>query len=315
MAETRPDVLMIGPYPDWDMQPLEAAYTLHKLWLADNRDGLIEAVAPRVRAIATRGELGAGAALIGRLPALQLISVYGVGTDAVDLAAARARGIAVTNTPDVLTGDVADLAVGLTLGLMRRMVEADAHVRSGAWARGALGLGSRLHGKKVGIAGYGRIGQATAKRLSGFEVEIGTYGRSARPDSQHRPFSSLVELAGWCDVLIVTLAGGAGTAGLISAEVLAALGPAGYLVNVSRGTTVDEAALLAALEARTIAGAALDVFLNEPVIDRRFAALDNVLLQPHHASGTVETRKAMGQLVRDNLAAHFAGAPLPTPVA
>lgn len=313
--EPRPQVLMCGPYPAWDMEPLESAYLLHRLWEAEHRDALIEAVAPQVRAIATRGELGANAELIGRLPALEIIACYGVGIDAIDLAAARARGIRVTNTPDVLTGDVADIAVGLALAAMRRIPAAEAHVRSGAWAQGNMALVTRLYGKRVGLVGFGRIGMTTARRLSGFDVELGYFDRAARSDSPHRYFDSLTGLAEWADLLIVTLAGGAATQGMVNAQVLEALGPQGWLVNVSRGSTVHEPALLEALEQRRIAGAGLDVFWNEPRIDPRFLALDNVVLQPHHASGTVETRRAMGQLVRDNLAAHFAGRPLLTPVA
>jgi D-3-phosphoglycerate dehydrogenase len=310
-----PDVLMCGPYPAWDMAPLEAGYKLHKLWEAEDRDALIQSCAEDVRAIATRGELGANAELIARLPALEIIACYGVGTDAIDLAAARARGIRVTNTPDVLTGDVADIAVGLSLAAMRRIPAGDAYVRSGAWAQRNMDLVTRLYGKRVGLVGYGRIGRTTAKRLSGFDVEIGYFDQAAQADSPHRFFNSLPELAEWCDLLIVTLAGGAATQRMVNGEVLKALGPNGWLVNVSRGSTMDEPALLQALESRQIAGAGLDVFWNEPRIDARFLALDNVVLQPHHASGTVETRRAMGQLVRDNLAAHFAGQPLLTPVA
>jgi D-3-phosphoglycerate dehydrogenase len=306
---------MCGPYPAWDMQALDPAYVLHKLWEAPDRTGLLQACAPQVRAVATRGELGASAELIAQLPALELIACYGVGTDAIDLAAARARGIRVSNTPDVLTGDVADIAVGLALSVMRRMPAADAYVRSGAWAQKNMDLVHRLYGKRVGVVGLGRIGQTVARRLSGFDVELGYFDTAARADSPHRFFGSLLELARWCDLLVVTLAGGAATHGMVEASVLDALGAEGWLVNVSRGSTVHEPALLDALEQRRIAGAGLDVFWNEPRIDPRFMALENVVLQPHHASGTVETRKAMGQLVRDNLAAHFAGRPLLTPVA
>jgi lactate dehydrogenase-like 2-hydroxyacid dehydrogenase len=222
--------------------------------------------------------------------------------------------VRVTNTPDVLTGDVADIAVGLALAAMRGIAKGDAHVRSGAWARQNMALVTRLYGKRVGIVGFGRIGQETARRLQGFDVEIGYFDVAPRADSRHAFFGNLVELAQWCDLLIVTLAGGPATHGMVNAPVLAALGPRGWLVNVSRGSTMDEPALLGALERKQIAGAALDVFWNEPRIDERFIALDNALLQPHHASGTEETRRAMGQLVRDNLAAHFAGRPLLTPV-
>ncbi|WP_237152897.1 2-hydroxyacid dehydrogenase [Oryzibacter oryziterrae] len=313
-SDARPHVLMMGPYPAWDLEPLERAYQLHKVWEATDREAFIQAHAQDIRGIATRGELGANADLIGKLPKLEVISIYGVGTDAVDLAAAKARGIRVTNTPDVLTGDVADIAVGLTLAIARRIPAADAYVRSGAWASANMGLVTRVYGKKIGIVGFGRIGTTVAKRFSGFDVEIGYFDVAARADSPHRFFQDATELAAWCDILVVTLAGGPSTHKMINAEVLGALGPEGYVVNVSRGSTMDETALLEALEGRTIAGAGLDVFWNEPRIDPRFMGLDTVVLQPHHASGTVETRKAMGQLVRDNLAAHFAGKPLLTPV-
>jgi D-3-phosphoglycerate dehydrogenase len=306
---------MLGAYPEWDMVPMQAQCTLHRLWEAVDRKAFIAEHAPDIRAIATRGELGANAELIASLPKLELIACYGVGTDGIDLAACRARGIRVSNTPDVLNGDVADLAVGLTLALQRRIPAGDAFVRSGAWAQGPMPLATRVFGQRVGIAGFGRIGSTIARRLSGFEMELGYFSRTPKADSPHRHFASLPALADWCDVLIVILPGGEATRGIVNAEVLQALGPRGWLVNVSRGTTVDEGALLQALEQKTIAGAALDVFLNEPRIDPRFAALDNVVLHPHHGSGTEETRRAMGELVRRNLQAHFGGLPLITPVA
>lgn len=310
----RPELLMTGPYQPWDDAWLSSGYDVRRLWEAADRTAFLAEQGAGVRAIATRGDLGANAELIAALPKLEIIACYGVGTDAIDLAAARERGIRVTNTPDVLTGDVADLGVGLALAMLRRIGAGDAYVRSGAWRDGDMPLVTRLYGKRVGVVGFGRIGTTLARRLSGFDVELGYFDVAPRVDSPHRFFGDLAELAGWCDLLIVTLAGGPSTRGLVDARVLDALGPNGYLVNVSRGTTVDEPALLDALERGAIAGAALDVFWNEPRIDPRFLALPNVLLQPHHASGTIETRQAMGWLVRDNLAAHFAGEPLLTPV-
>jgi lactate dehydrogenase-like 2-hydroxyacid dehydrogenase len=311
---SRPDVLMTGPYTAWDTELLAAAYTLHRLWEAGDRERFIAECGASIRAIATHGELGANAELIAALPRLEIIACSGVGTDAIDLVAARSRGIRVTNTPGVLNGDVADLAVGLSLALMRRIPAADAFVRSGAWATRNTDLMTRLYGKRVGVAGFGRIGTTVARRLSGFDVEIGYFARTPRTDSPHRFFGNLIELAAWCDLLIVTLPGDATTRSIVDAEVLAALGRQGFLVNVSRGSTVDEPALLDALEQTAIAGAALDVFWNEPNIDPRFMGLSNVILQPHRASATTETRRAMGQLVRDNLEAHFSGQPLLTPV-
>ena len=310
-----PDVLLIGPYPAWDMAELEPRYTVHKLYEATDRAHMLADIGPRVRAIATRGELGASAELMGQLPKLEIVSCYGVGTDAIDLGYARGRGIAVTNTPDVLTEDVADLGVGLLLAVARGIVAGDQYVRSGRWASANMPLTTRVYGKRIGIAGMGKIGAAFARRMAAFGCEIGYFGRHAKPDSLYRYFGDLTALADWADVLVVTVAGGAGTRDLIGAETVAAKGPEGIFINLSRGSTVNEGALLAALEAGTIKAAGLDVFQNEPRIDARFLALQNVVLQPHHGSGTVETRKAMGQLVRDNLAAHFAGTPLLTPVA
>lgn len=311
---TKPDILLAGAYPEWDMADLEARYTVHKLWEASDRDGFIDAHADSIQAIATRGELGASAELMQRLPNLKIVSCYGVGTDAIDLAFARAHGIRVTNTPDVLNDDVADLGIGLLLATARHIPRGDALVRDGNWGKVPMPLVTRVSGKKLGIVGMGRIGQAIARRAAGFDLEIGYFARSKKPELDYHYFVDLLELARWAEFLIVIVPGGESTKNLIGAAVLEALGPEGILVNVSRGSTIDEDALLEALEARRIKGAGLDVFWNEPSIDSRFGALETVVLQPHHGSGTLETRKAMGQLVRDNLAAHFAGQPLLTPV-
>jgi len=305
---------MTGTYPAWDLEDMEARYRLLKLWEVSDRDAFLAEHGAEVRAIATRGELGASAALMRALPNLEIVACYGVGTDAIDLSHARGAGIRVTNTPDVLTADVADLAVGLLLATARQIPQGDIHVRNGSWAEGPMRLVTRVSGKTVGIVGMGRIGAAVAKRLVGFDADLAYFSRSRRDELPYAYVDDLVALARRSEFLIVTLAASASTTGIIDAKVLEALGTDGILVNVSRGSTVNETDLLAALETGTIKGAGLDVFWNEPAIDPRFAALENVVLQPHHASGTVETRKAMGQLVRDNLAAHFAGRPLVTPV-
>jgi lactate dehydrogenase-like 2-hydroxyacid dehydrogenase len=312
---SKPELLVIGPYPDWDMKALEENYSVHRLWEAADRASFIAQHAEKIQAIATRGDLGASAELMAQLPNLQIVSVFGVGTDGVDLACARSRKIHVTNTPDVLTGDVADLGMALLLAAARLLPQGDALVRSGSWPKGGLPLTTRVFGKKVGVVGMGRIGQAFAKRAAGFDCDISYFSRTEQTDLPYRFFPGLLDLARNVEFLIVTLAGGDGTKNIINADVLHALGPDGILVNISRGSTVDEAALLSALENRAIKAAGLDVFWNEPSINPRFLALDNAVLHPHHASGTVETRRAMGQLVRDNLAAHFSGKPLLTAVA
>ncbi len=308
---TRPTLLMPGTYPTWDLEDLEARYDVLRLWEVDDKDAFLAEHGPRVRAIATRGDLGASAALMAALPALEIVACYGVGTDAIDLAHARAAGVRVTNTPDVLTEDVADMAVALLLAAARQIPQGDAEIRSGGWS---MPLTTRVSGKAVGIVGMGRIGAAVAKRLAAFDCDIAYFGR-APLDTPFAFEPDLAALARRSDFLVLTLAASAATESIVDAAVLEALGPDGILVNVSRGSTVDEAALLAALETGAIKAAGLDVFRGEPAIDPRFARLPNVALAPHHASGTVETREAMGQLVRDNLAAHFGGRPLVTPVA
>jgi D-3-phosphoglycerate dehydrogenase len=311
---TKPEILMMGPYPAWDLEDLESNYKVHKLWEATDRAAFITEVGGNVRAIATRGEIGASAELMKALPGLEIVSCYGVGTDAVDLSHARANGIQVTNTPNVLTADVADIGVGLLLAVARQIPHADKYVRDGHWRNANMHLVTRVHGKKVGIVGMGRIGVEVAKRLAAFDCPIAYFDLNQRDDLPYTFVPDLLALVEQSEFLIVTLAGGASTQGIINADVLRALGRDGILINISRGSTVDEAAMLDALERNVIKGAGLDVFWNEPNIDERFLTLENVILQPHHASGTVETRQAMGKLVRDNLAAHFARQPLLTPV-
>ncbi len=307
----RPKVLMVSPMPEWDLAPMREAYDLVEL-PAGGPDDL--PTTADITALVTSGGRGADAALIAALPDLRLIAVYGVGYDKVNLDAASRRNVAVTNTPDVLTADVADMALALALALARRIVDGDALVRSGTWPEQALPLTGSVSGRRVGIVGLGRIGEAIGRRFAGFDTEIGYWNRSPKPLSSWRAFPTPTSLAAWADILIVAVAGGDDTAGLVSAETIAALGRNGLLINISRGTTVDEEALIIALESEAIAGAGLDVFLNEPAIDERFFGLGNVVLSPHRGSATVATRRAMGAVVRANLAAHFAGEVLPTAV-
>jgi len=314
---TKPDILLMGPYPDWDLVELEARYAVHKIYEAEDRDAFLTAHGPKIQAIATRGELGASSDLIGKLPQVEIVSVYGVGYDAVDLAACRERGIHVTNTPDVLTNDVADLGVAMMLCQSRGMIGAESWVKDGSWAaKGLYPLKRRVWGQRAGVLGLGRIGFEVAKRLKGFDMDIAYSDVSEKPYADGMTFvADPVALAARSDVLFVTLAASAATRHIVSRQVIEALGPEGMLINISRASNIDEDALLDALERGALGSAALDIFEGEPMLNPRFLKLDNVLLQPHHASGTIETRKAMGKLVRDNLAAHFAGEPLPTPVA
>ncbi|WP_341889883.1 2-hydroxyacid dehydrogenase [Variovorax sp. YR752] len=252
----------------------------------------------------TSAGVGYTAETLARLTTLRVISSFGVGLDKLDLAAAKARGIAVGYTPDVLNDCVADLAMVLMLDIGRRVSEADRFVRRGDWVTpGAKSfpLARKVSGAKLGIVGLGRIGQTIAKRATGFEMNIRYHSRRPVEGVPWRHEPSLVELARWCDYLVVITAGGAGTRHLVNDAVLDALGPRGFLVNVARGSVIDEAALVRALQARRIAGAGLDVFENEPNVPPALFELDNVVLLPHIASGTEETRQAMADRTFDNL--------------
>ena len=311
---TSAEILLVGPYPDAEMALLEATYVVHRLWEQSDHAEYIAGIGPRIRALGTRGDLGATAALMAQLPNLELVAVYGVGYDAVDCDYARSRGIRVTNTPEVLTNDVADMAFALLLALARRIPFGDVHVKTGAWADGPMPLTTSISGKRIGILGYGRVGKAVGRRAAGFDMEIAYCAREQDVSSPYPWFSDPAGLAAHVDFLVICLSASAETNGMVDARVLKALGAKGMLVNVARGSVVDEPALLGALRDGVIAGAGLDVFNNEPRPDAGFLTLPNVVLQPHNASGTVETRAAIGALVRRNLAAHFAGEALPTPV-
>ncbi len=313
---SKPVVLQVGPYPEWDQTPLDAAFDMKRLFEAGDRLAFLAEHGGQVLAIATRGEMGADAEMIAACPNCQIVSVYGVGYDAVDIAACKSRGIRVTNTPDVLTGDVADLGVAMMLCQSRSMVGAETWVRSGSWASdGLYPLQRRVFGRKAGVLGLGRIGFEVAKRLQGFGMDIAYTDVAAKDYAPDWTFmADPLDLARHADFLFVTLAASSETRHIVNADLIAALGPDAMIINISRASNIDEDALIAALQSGALGSAALDVFEGEPALDPRFLDLDNVLLQPHHASGTIETRKAMGQLVRDNLTAHFAGQPLLTPV-
>jgi lactate dehydrogenase-like 2-hydroxyacid dehydrogenase len=310
----KPEVLIAVPIYPATIQALDGLFSTHHLWEAKDRAAALEALRDRVRAIVTSGGAGADAGLMAALPKTEIIASFGVGYDAIDLDAAKVRKIAVTNTPDVLTDDVADLALGLIIDSARRISRGDRFVRQGAWRKGSLELGMALRGRAIGIVGLGRIGMATARRAGACGMTIAYHGPRQKPDAPYRYFAGLTELARQSDFLVLTLPGGGATRHLVNAEVLAALGPEGTLVNVARGSIVDEVALVAALRNGTLGAAALDVFADEPKVPEALLAMENVVLQPHVGSATRETRTAMGQLVIDNLVAHFAGKALPTRV-
>ena len=310
----KPEILVTGPMYPPTLEKLDAAYTTHKLFKASDRAAMLAEVGDRITAVASSNSGGIDAATISRLPKLKVISHFGVGYDTVDVAAAKARGVTVTNTPDVLTEEVADLAMGLLYATVRRIPQGDRYVREGKWLKGAMALTESLQGKTLGIVGMGRIGQAIAKRAEASNMKIAYQGPRRKADLAYAYHADPVALAKATGMLMVACPGGEATRGLVSRAVIEALGPKGFIVNIARGSVIDEPALLEALQANRIAGAGLDVFADEPRVPEAFFALDNVVLQPHVASATHQTRAAMGQLVIDNLAAHFAGKPLLTPV-
>jgi lactate dehydrogenase-like 2-hydroxyacid dehydrogenase len=309
------EVLIIGTYAEMDITALRAEFGGPELPTLADLDKLSPAERAPIRAVACKSHEAFGPAQMDRLPALELIARYGVGYEAVDLAAAAARGITVTNTPDVLNDDVADLAVGMWLALLRDMERGILHVRSGAWAAGGPPLARKATGRRVGILGMGRIGRELADRLAAFKCAVHYSARSPKTTPAAWQYhADPVALATAVDDLFVTVVGGAQTGNMIDAGVLTALGPDGHLINMSRGSVVDEAALLSALQSGIIRGAALDVFRNEPRPDPRLTGLPNVLPMPHVGTATIETRADMGALQRANIRALLAGQPLLTPV-
>lgn len=309
--DPRPSVLCTAPFAPDIMARLDAAFAVQRL-----ADGLPPDIAPAIRGLATNtlhGRLGAD--LMDRLPALEVIANFGVGYDNIDVAAAAERGIIVTNTPGVLDEEVADLALALLLATVRRLPQAERHLREGKWPQGAFPLSPTLRGRRVGILGLGAIGKAIARRLAGFDVELAYHGRHRQPDVDLAYYPTAEALAAAVDVLVVVVPGGAATAGMVDGAVLSALGPQGILVNVARGSVVDEPALVAALQDGTILGAGLDVFAHEPHVPPALLALDNVVLLPHIGSASVATRTAMGNLMVDNLVSWFDVGHALTPVA
>nr|WP_242690432.1 NAD(P)-dependent oxidoreductase [Paracoccus fontiphilus] len=272
------------------------------------------AAAADVEAVVTAGNVGLSTEQMRQLPALRLVAVNGVGLDAVDLAEASRRGIAVTTTPDVLSAAVAEMALALALAVGRQVAQGDRFVRAGDWGRGGkLGLASSVLDRRAGVLGYGRIGRRLADMLRGLGMTVSYTARAEKSGTPDRFRPDAQSLARDCELLFVTAAGGSDTRGLVDAGVLAALGPQGIVVNVARGPVVDAAALAEALRSGAIAGAGLDVFDNEPDVPQALLDAPNCVLTPHVGSATVQARRTMAQLVLDNLAAHFAGRPLPTP--
>ena len=310
----KPDIVLLTQYPPQIMAVLEENFTCHKLYEAADQKAFLASVAGKARGLASSGVHGASRELIQALPKLEVISGFGVGYDAVDLPTVKERNIVLTNTPNVLTDCVADLGMTLMLDAARRVPQAERHLLAGKWPSGGYPPGVKVTGKRAGICGLGRIGTAIAKRLAGFDMEIMYYDIVPKTNMPYRRMPSLIDLAKNSDFFFVACFGGPTTRKLIDEEVLRAIGPKGILINMARGSIIDEAALVRVLEDKALGGAGLDVFEREPNVPAKLLEFDNVVLTPHIASNTHETRDAMGKLMCDNLIAHFQGKPVPTRV-
>lgn len=308
----KPDLLLVAAYPDPVVAALERDFTVHR-----HREGEVPAdLAARVRFLATGNGSGCKRTTIEALPKLEIVASFGVGYDKVDVAAARERGVRVTNTPDVLNDCVAEVTLALMLALCHRLPQADRYVREGRWEReGDFGLTAELTGRRAGILGLGRIGKEIAARLQAFRMEVVYHGRNRQEHQPYPYYADLEHMAREVDWLVVIAPGSASTRGLVSREVMEALGPDGHLVNVARGSLVDEPAMIELLSDGRLGGAALDVFAGEPQVPEALRRLENVVLLPHQGSATHKTRAAMGDLVVRNLRAHLRGDPLASAVA
>ena len=312
----KPDILYFGAFPDATVAELNRLYTVHHYFNLPKPEDIPAEVAQRIRAIATEANRGLTRAILDRLPNVEMVSVFGVGTDAVELTATRDRGLPVSNTPDIIGPEVADLAIGLMLASARQIVFADHYARSGDWAKkGPIPLGRSVNAKTCGVIGIGGIGGAIAERAAAFRMRILYNATRERTNLPYTFIPDVVELARQSDFLMVACKGGPETRHLVSRAVIDALGPTGTLINVARGTVVDEEAMIDALTHKRLGFAALDVYESEPNFDKRLLDFPNVILQPHHGTAAIETRTAMGQLMIDNLVAHFEKKPLLTPVA
>ena len=310
----KPQVLVLVPIYAPTLAELEHEFTVHRLWEARDANALLKEVSGNVRAVVTSGSSGIAAELIEALPKLEIIGCFGNPRGTVDLALTKRRGVVVTNTPDSITADVADLAMGLIVAVMRRIAEADRYVRAGRWLSGLLPPGSGLGGKTCGIIGLGAIGSEIAKRAEAFRMTVRYHGPRRKEGVGYAFDPDLERLARESDCLVVACPSTPQTRGLVNARILDALGADGYFVNIARGPIVDEQALIAALRERRIAGAGLDVFWDEPRVPAALFTMEQVVLAPHIGSTTREVREERGRKLLANLRAHFAGKPVPTPL-
>ncbi|KAJ7533001.1 hypothetical protein O6H91_13G029200 [Diphasiastrum complanatum] len=316
-GEGKPTVVIMFPGLQYliDHDAIESRFTILKLWEADDRMAFFKENADKIKGLVGNASIGASAEVIDALPNLEIVSMHSVGIDKVDLVKCGERGIVVTNTPDVLTDETADFALALVLATMRRVCAADRYVREGLWPlKGDYPLSHKVSGKRFGIVGLGRIGSAIAKRAEGFGCSISYYARSKKSEYAYHFYDSVLELAKNSDILVLSCALTKETTHIVNRDVLNALGPDGTLVNIARGPVVDEPELVKALVEGRLGAAGLDVFEHEPQVPKELLSMDNVVLQPHAASATWETRRVMADLVIRNLEAHFSGKPLLTPV-
>ncbi|XP_059644904.1 glyoxylate/hydroxypyruvate/pyruvate reductase 2KGR-like [Cornus florida] len=307
-------VLMMCPMSTYFEQELDKRFNLFRFWNFPQKEEFLKQHSSSIRAIVSNAWAGARPELIDALPSLEIVANHGVGVDQIDLGKCKEKGIRVTNTPDVLTEDVADLAIGLILATMRRISECDRYVRSGLWKKGDFKLTAKFSGKTVGIIGLGRIGTAIAKRAEAFGCPISYHSRSKKPDSNYEYYPNVVDLASNCHILVVACSLNDDTRHIINHEVIDALGPKGVIINIGRGAHIDELELVSALVEGQLGGAGLDVFEHEPEVPEQLLGIDNVVLLSHVGTGTVETREAIADLVIGNLEAHFLKKPLLTPV-
>ena len=307
------DVLLIQPVMAALDSQLQERFTVHRLYAQQDKKTFLQDIGATIRGVVTGGSAGISNAVMDALPALEIVAINGIGTDAVDLAHAKKRGIHVTTTPGVLTDDVADLAIGLLIGALRGLCTGDRYVRAMQWGKQALPLARKFSGKRIGIVGLGRVGKAIARRAAAFDCQVSYCDLQEMPSVPYTYVADLCQLAQGSDVLILS-ASADNAQGIIDSTILDALGPQGVLINVARGKLVNEDDLVRALTEKRIAGAGLDVFADEPNVPAPLLAMENVVLQPHRASATEETRWAMGEVVLANLAACFAGEKPPTTV-
>ena len=308
-------VLLLSPLYEPTQKALESNHACIRIWEHADRDACLASVADNVRAVATHSGVGIDRATVQALPNLKIVANFGVGIDTIDLPACTEHGVTVCNTPDVLTEDVADMALGLMLASVRQIPQGDRYVREGQWkAKGDMHLTQTVQGRKVGMVGLGRIGRAIAKRCEAFNTEVAYFGPRKKDDAPYPYYADIAEMAAWADIMIAACPGGPKTLKVVSRAALEALGPDGVFVNIARGSVVDQDALVEFLQQGKLGGAGLDVFNDEPNVPAALIDMPHVVLQPHQGSASVRTRMAMGQLVVDNIGNFLSDKPLLTPV-